>query len=215
MPPQWENLCVIGTLFLFGHSSLTIAGTACDTWRTSVCDGVRTGNRGGGGGSNLGRRRPRLPLGMADGKSSWVDVSICTNDGSEEIGSCNGGISKEVGGCTDGGSKEIAGCDDGGYEEVGAWTEGKSKEIGGCIDDGSKEVKGCTDGRFEEMSDYTNREDKKVEGCNDANTNKVVGWQLIYLPLSRYVDRPWTSGSWATVDWAVDPPPPCSTYGIQ
>ena len=30
MPPQEENLCVTGTLFLFGCSSLTIAGIACD-----------------------------------------------------------------------------------------------------------------------------------------------------------------------------------------
>ena len=57
MPPQWENLCVTGTLFLFGRSSLTVAGIACDIWRTSVCYGARVGNRGGGGGSNLGRRR--------------------------------------------------------------------------------------------------------------------------------------------------------------
>ena len=49
MPPQGEKLCLTCTLFFFGHSSLTIAGTACDTWRTSVCDGVRVRNRGGGG----------------------------------------------------------------------------------------------------------------------------------------------------------------------
>ena len=69
MSSQGKNLCVTDTLFLFGCSSLTVPGTACDTWRTSVCDGARDGNRGGGGGSNLGQRRPRLPLGMADGKS--------------------------------------------------------------------------------------------------------------------------------------------------
>ena len=71
MLPQGENLCVIGTLFLFGRSFLTVAGTGCDTWRTSICDRTRAGNRSGGGGSNLGRRRPRLPLGMTGGKSSW------------------------------------------------------------------------------------------------------------------------------------------------
>ena len=200
MPPQRENLCVTGTLFLFGHSSLTIADTACDKWKISVCDGAGTGNRGGGGGSNLGRHRLRQPLGMADGKSSWVDVSICTDGGSEEIGSCNGGRSKEVGGCTNGGSKEVASCDDGGSEEVGAWTEGKSKEIRGYTDDESKEVRGCTDGRSEDMDDYTNREDKKVGGCNDVDTDKVMGWQLIYLPFPRNVDWPRTSGSRATFD---------------
>ena len=69
MLPQGENLCVIDTLCLFCCSSLTIAGTACDTWRTSVCDGDGdgAGNRGGGGGNNLGRRRPYLPLKMARG----------------------------------------------------------------------------------------------------------------------------------------------------
>ena len=72
MPPQGDNLCVTGTLFLFGRSSLTVVGTACDTWRTSVCDGARAANRGGGRGSNLGRRRPRVLLGMTGGKSSWV-----------------------------------------------------------------------------------------------------------------------------------------------
>ena len=99
MSPQWENLCVTSTLVLFGGSSLTVAGTTCDTWRTSICDGVGTGNRGGGGDSNLSRRRPRLPLGMASGKSSWVDVSICTDGGFENVGGCNGGRSKNVGGC--------------------------------------------------------------------------------------------------------------------
>ena len=99
MLPQGENLCVTGTLFLFRRFSLTVAGTACDTWRTTVCDGVGAGNRGGGRGSNLGRRRPRLPLGMANCKSSWVDVSICTDGGFENVGGCNGGRSKNVGGC--------------------------------------------------------------------------------------------------------------------
>ena len=150
MSPQRENLCVTGTLFLFGRPSLTVAGTACDnTWRTSVYDGVRAGNRGGSGGSNLGRRRPYLPLGMADSKSSWVDVSNCTNGGSEEIGGCNGGRFKEVGGCTDDGSEEVRGCADGEFEEIGVWTKDKSKEIGGCTHRGSKEVRGCTDGKSE------------------------------------------------------------------
>ena len=53
MPPQGENLCVTGTLFLFGRPSLTVAGIACDIWRTSFCDGARVGNRGGGGGITL------------------------------------------------------------------------------------------------------------------------------------------------------------------
>ena len=138
MSPQGENLCVTDTFFLFGRSSLTVAGTACDPWRTYVCDGAGAGNRDGGGGSNLGRHRHRLPLGMAGSKSSWVDVLICTDGGSEEVGGCNGGRCKEVGGCTDGGS-----------EEVGAWTRDKFKEIRSCTDGGSKEVKGCTDGRSE------------------------------------------------------------------
>ena len=112
MPPQGENLCVTGTLFLFGRSFLTVAGTACDTWRTSVCDGAGA-NRGGGGGSNLGQHRPHLPLGMAGSKSSWVDVSIFTDDGSEEVGAWIGDKSKEIGSCTDGGSKEVKGCTDG------------------------------------------------------------------------------------------------------
>ena len=105
MPPQGENLCVIDTLFLFGRSSLIVAGTICDTWKTSVCDGAGTGNRGGVGGSNLGQCRPRLPLGMTGGKSSWVDESICTDGGSKEVEGCNGWRSKEVGGCIDGGSE--------------------------------------------------------------------------------------------------------------
>ena len=109
MLPQGENLCVTGTLFLFERSSLTVASTTCDTWRTSVCDGIGAGNRGGGGGSNLGWRRPRLPFEMAGGKSSRVYVSICTDGGSEKVGGCNGGRSKEVGGCTDGGSEEVRG----------------------------------------------------------------------------------------------------------
>ena len=109
MPPQGENLCVTGTLFLFGRSFLTVAGTTCDTWRTSVCDGVGTGNRGGVGGSNLGQCRPRLPLGMTGGKSSWLDESIYTDGGSKEVKGCNGGRSKEVVGCIDGGSKEVRG----------------------------------------------------------------------------------------------------------
>ena len=105
MPPQGENLCVTDTLFFFGFSFLTVAGIACDTWRTSVCDGV--GNRGGGGGSNLDRCRSHLPFGMVGDKSSWVDVSNCTNGGSEEIGGCNGGRFKEVDGCIDGGFEEV------------------------------------------------------------------------------------------------------------
>ena len=128
MPPQGENLCVTGTIVIFGHSSLIVAGTACETWRISVCDGARAGNRGGGGGSNLGQLRPRLPLEMVGSKSSWVNVSICTNGGSEEVGGCNGGMSKEVEGCTNGGSEEIRGCADGGSEEVGVWTEIRLKK---------------------------------------------------------------------------------------
>ena len=128
MSPQGENLCVIGTLFLFRRSSLTVACIACDTWRTSVCDGNRAGNRGGGGGSNLSRHKPSLPIGMAGGKSSWVDVSIYTDGGSEEVGGCNGGMSKEVEGCTDGGSEKVRGCADGGSEEVGVWTEIRLKK---------------------------------------------------------------------------------------
>ena len=46
MLPQGENLCVTGTLFLFGRPSLTVASTACDTWRTFVCDRVGARNRG-------------------------------------------------------------------------------------------------------------------------------------------------------------------------
>ena len=57
---------------------------------------------------------------MVGDKSSWVDVSIYTNGGSEEIGGCNGGRSKEVEGCTNGGSKEVRGRADGRSEEV--WT---------------------------------------------------------------------------------------------
>ena len=76
MLPQGENLCVTDTLFFFGFSFLTVAGIACDTWRTSVCDGVGAGNRGGDGCSNLGWRRSRLPLEMVRGKSSWVGVSL-------------------------------------------------------------------------------------------------------------------------------------------
>ena len=136
-------------LFLFGRSSLTVASNTCDTWRTSVCDEAGVGNRGGSGGSNLGRRRPHLPLGMAGGKSSWVYVSICIDGGFEETGGCNGGRSKEVRGCTDDGFEEVRDCADGGSEEVRAWTKDKSKEIGGYTDGGSKEVGGCTDGRSE------------------------------------------------------------------
>ena len=149
MPPQGENLCVTGTLFLFGRFFLIVAGTTCDTWRTSVCDGAGVGNRGGGGNSNLGRCRPHLPLGMAGGKSSWVYVSICIDGGFEETGGCNGGRFKEVRGCTDDGFEEVRDCADGGSEEVRAWTKDKSKEIGGYTDGGSKEVGGCTDGRSE------------------------------------------------------------------
>ena len=109
MPPQGENLCVTGTFFVFGRSSLIVAGIACDTWRTSVCDGDRAGNRGGGGGSNLSRCRPRLFLGIASGKSSWVDVSICIDSGSKEVGGCNWGGSKQVGGCTDSEFEEVRG----------------------------------------------------------------------------------------------------------
>ena len=75
MSPQVENLCVTGTLFLFGCSSLIVVGTACDTWRTSVCDGAGA-NRGGGGGSNLSQCRSHLPFKMVGDKSNWVDVSI-------------------------------------------------------------------------------------------------------------------------------------------
>ena len=70
MPPEEDNLCVTGTLFLFGCSSLTVISTACDTWRTSVYDGAEARNKNGGEDSNLGRRRPRLLLGMAGSKSS-------------------------------------------------------------------------------------------------------------------------------------------------
>ena len=132
MLPQGENLCVTGTLFLFGRSSLIVAGTARDTWRTFVCDGAKAGNRGGGGGSNLGWRRPRLPLEMAGGKSSQIDVSICINGESEEIRGCNWGRFKEVGGCTDGGSEEVRGWANGGSEEVGCCTDGTSEEMGDC-----------------------------------------------------------------------------------
>ena len=113
MPSQGENQCIIGTLFIFRHSSLTIAGTGYDTWKTSIYDGVEVGNRGGSRGSNLGRHRPRLFLRMAGSKSSWVDVSIFTDDGSEEVGAWIGDKSKEIGSCTDGGSKELKGCTDG------------------------------------------------------------------------------------------------------
>ena len=211
MPLQGDNICVTGTLFFFGRSSLTVTGTACDTWRTYVYNGVEAGNRGGGGGSNLGRHRPYIPLGMVNGKSNWIDVSICTDNGYEKVGGCNGGRFKEVGGCTDGGFEEVRGCVDGGSEEVGVQTESKSKEIGGCTDDGSKEVGGCIDGRSEdvggcidgrskEMGDYTNRDDKKVGGCNDADTNEMMGWQLIHLHLLWDVDQPRTSGSRATIN---------------
>ena len=140
MLPQGENLCVTGTLFFFGRSSLTVVGIACDTWRTSVCDGARAGNRGGGGGSNLGRRRPRLPLEMAGGKSSQIDVSICINGESEEIRGCNWGRFKEVGGCTDGGSEEVMGCIDGRFEEMGDCTNHGDRKVGGYNDADINEV---------------------------------------------------------------------------
>ena len=57
------------------------------------------------------------------------------------------------------------------------------------------------------MGDYTNCGDKKWGGCNDADINKVMGWLLIYSLPPRDVDRPRTSGSRATVDWAGDLPP--------
>ena len=173
MPPQGKTLCVIGTFFL-GHSSLTIVGTTCDTWRTSVCDGAGA-NRGGGGGSNLGWCRPCLPLGMADSKSNWVDVSISTNGGFEELGGCNGGRSKEVGGCTDGGFEEVEGCVDGGSKEVGAWTEGKSKEIEGCTDGGFKEVGGCIDGRSEKVGCCTNGRSEEMGDCTNRENKNVCG----------------------------------------
>ena len=195
MSPQWENLCVTGTLFLFRCSFVTVVGTTCDTWRTYVCDGAGAGNRGGSGGSNLGR-----PLGMAGGKSSWVDVSICTDSEFEEVGGCNEGRSKEVGGCIDGRFKEVGSCADGRSKEVGVWTEDKFKEMGGCTDSGSKEVGSYTNSRSEKMGDCTNREDKKVGGYNDVDTDDVMGWQLIYLHLPWDVDRPRISGSQATVD---------------
>ena len=65
------------------------------------------------------------------------------------------------------------------------------------------------------MGDCTNREDKKVGGCNDVDTDDVMDWQLLYLSFSRDVDRPRTSGGWATIDWAGDLPPLCSTCGIR
>ena len=172
MPPQGENLCVTGTLFLFGRPSLTVAGTACDTWRTSVCDGIGAGKRGGGGGSNLSQRGPRLPLGMAGGKSSWVDVSICigieTNidvfgDGRTDVLNLGpSGVAKEAFMCNEKWSTYGVKGTESGSEEVSG---GRSEEIGGCTDD-----------RSEEMGDCTNLEDKNVGGCNDADTDEVMGW---------------------------------------
>ena len=65
------------------------------------------------------------------------------------------------------------------------------------------------------MGNCTNREDKKVGGYNDADIDEVMGWQLIYLPFPQDVYQPWTNGSGATIDWAGDLPPPCSTCGIR
>ena len=137
MSPQGENLCVISIIFLFGRSSLTVAGTICNTWRTFVYDGTGVRNRSGGGGSNLGQRRPRLPLKMVGGKSSWVDVSICidieTNiDGSGDgrtdvLNSGPSGVAKEASRCNERGST---------YGVVGI--ESGSEEVGNCIDSGSK-----------------------------------------------------------------------------
>ena len=137
MSPQVENLCVIGTLFLFGCSSLTVIGTACDTWRTFVCDGVGVGNRGGGGSSNLGWRRSCLSLEMAGGKSNWVDVLVCIgivtniNDSSDgRIDVLNLGPSEVA--------METSRCNERGltYEVVG--TESGFEEVSGCTDSRSK-----------------------------------------------------------------------------
>ena len=137
MPPQGENLCVIDTLFLFCRSSLTIAGTVCDTWKTSVCDGVGVRNRGGGGSSNLGWRWSHLPLGMVGGKSSWVDVSVCigiwtniddSGDGRTDVlNSGPSGVAKETSRCNERGST---------YGVVG--TKSGSEEVGGCTDSWSE-----------------------------------------------------------------------------
>ena len=126
--------------------SLNVAGI--------TCDGI--GNKGGGG-NNLGRRSPRLPLGTVGGKSSLIDMivpistGIDSEGGSEKVEGCTEGESKKVGlggctekvkGCTDGGFEKIGGCTKGEFEKVGNCT----KKVGGHIDGGSEKTGACIDG---------------------------------------------------------------------
>ena len=43
MSPQGDNSYVIGTLFCFGCSFLTVVDTTFDIWRTSICVEARVG----------------------------------------------------------------------------------------------------------------------------------------------------------------------------
>ena len=142
MSPQVENLCVTGTLFLFGCSSLIVVGTVCDTWRTFVCDGVGVGNRGSGGSSNLGWRRSCLPLKMVGGKSNWVDVLVCigivtniddSSDGRIDVlNSSLSGVAKKAFRCNERGSTSGVTSTKSGSEEVGGCTDGRSEKVGDC-----------------------------------------------------------------------------------
>ena len=103
-------------------------------WRTSVCDGIGTANRGGWG-RNLGRCRPCLPLRMVGDKYIWVDVLVCIGIGTniddygdgrtDVLNSSLSGVAKETSRCNEKGST---------YEIVG--TESGSEEVGGCTDSG-------------------------------------------------------------------------------
>ena len=194
MPPQRENLCIIGTLFLFCHPSLIVAGSTCDTRGTPVCDG--DGNRGGED-SNLGWHRPHLPLRMARGKSSWVDmlvsigigtkiagsgvgrvnsVDICVESTIDVLNSSPSGVAKETSRCNEMGSTyKVGGCIECEFEEVMGYIEGGFEEVRGCTDGRFKKVGGYINGRSEEVGSYTEGGFKKVGGCIDDGFEEVRG----------------------------------------
>ena len=193
MPPQRQNLGIIGTLFLFGYPSLTIASTTCDTRGTPVYDG--DGNRGGED-SNLCWHRPHLPLGMAGGKSSWVDVLVssigtdidgsgvgrvnsvdmCVESTIDVLNSSPSGVAKETSRCNEMGSTyRVGGCIECGFEEVRDYIEGGFEEVRRCTNGRFKKLGGCINGRFEEVGSYTEGEFKEVRGCIDDGFEEVGG----------------------------------------
>ena len=86
-----------------------------------------------GRGSNLGQRRPHPPLRMAGGKSSWVDVSICIDIGTNIDDSSDGRIDV-LNSSLSGVAKKAFRCNERGSTSGVTSTKSGSEEVVGCPD---------------------------------------------------------------------------------